>query len=266
MNISIEEQDTANELVSKFLKYKDILPYANIGVRNEYLGWVADFQLKDSKNNTIKLDLSAANDLFLLFVLAVVWSRTGQWENSAFFVSYLKTEGKDSVSFWIDESEVQREEDARTEAALNISRELTGHKPRKKVSFRRDIYTSIHLLAKKWSQILQKLEESENAKDFEIFMEYIRNIEGLGVGQRKMLIKIPLVLRELKCQGIYENISGDFCCVPDARVYDAGKSLNIKIPTANNLDNLKVSSTKIYRLFGDLYDLPLFAYEDLKNL
>jgi hypothetical protein len=93
----------------------------------------------------------------------------------------------------------------------------------------------------------------------------MREIEGLGVGDRKMLIKIPLILRELRCQNIYENISGELCCVPDARVFDAGKELNLKIPRTGNLENLIVSSTKIYKLFGDLYDIPLFAYNDLKN-
>jgi hypothetical protein len=82
---------------------------------------------------------------------------------------------------------------------------------------------------------------------------------------RKMLIKIPLILRELRCQNIFNNISGELCCVPDTRVFEAGKELNLKIPRTGNLENLILSSTKIYQLFGDLYDIPLFAYYDLKN-
>jgi len=52
-------------------------------------------------------------------------------------------------------------------------------------------------------------------------------------------------------------------CVPDARVYDTCKETGIHLPKANNLENLIYSSSKIYKLFADLYDLPLFAYNDL---
>ena len=264
MTISNEEIIIANDLIRKFLKYKDELPYANIGDKNEYLGWVAYFQLTDSKSNAIKLDLTQNDDLFLLFVLAVVWSRTGQWENSAFFVSYLKITKKNTPTFWKISHNISEEIINKDSSVDFISNELKGHIPRRKISFRKDIFKSIQLLANNWDEIVQKLEESEKAKDFEIFMRFMRSIGGLGVGDRRILIKIPLILRELRCQHIYNNISGNFCCVPDARVYKAARSLNIKIPVTSNLDNLKKSSAKIYRLFGDLYDLPLFAYEDLK--
>lgn len=266
MKITTEEREIANELIEKFLKHKNSLPYANIGLENEYLGWVEDFHLIDHNNNKLKLDLNDNNDLFLLFVLAVVWSRTGPWENSAYFVSYLKINKKDTIDFWTNKSNIEKEEENREQSAIKISDQLKGINPRKKISFRKDIFFSIHLLAKNWSQILDKLDESEKANNFEIFMEFIRSINGLGVGQKKILIKIPLILRELRCQKIYSNISGELCCVPDARVNEAGKSLNIKIPVTSNLDNLKKSSAKIFRLFGNLYDLPLFAYEDLKNI
>jgi hypothetical protein len=48
----------------------------------------------------------------------------------------------------------------------------------------------------------------------------MRSFKGLETGQKSMLIKISLVMRELRCQ-LYPSISGEFCCVPDARVYDA---------------------------------------------
>ncbi len=263
MNITINERKVAEELIEKFLEHKDNLPYANISSENEYLGWVSDFNLTDKKDNIIKLNLKDNNDLFLLFVLAVVWSRPNRWENSAFFVSYLIIHKIDSVEYWANELNYTIEEEKREEAAIDILNQVKGIIPRTKISFRKDIYLSIHLLAKNWTDIIQKLNYSQKINDFGIFMDFIRNIKGLGFRQNRILIKIPLILRELRCQSIYSNISGEFCCVPDKRVYEAAKSLNIKIPVTNNLENLKKSSTKIYRLFGNLYDLPLFAYEDL---
>ena len=266
MKITELEKIVADELINNFLIFKNELPYANIGENNKYKGWVNNFNLSTSSGQTIKLDLKKDNDLFLLFVLAIVWSRTGQWENSAFFVSYLRINKKDNVSYWSENNNITYEKNNRIESAKITSESLTGHVPRRKISFRKDIFNSIFLLATKWEEIKDILHKSEKQKDFRIFMTYMREIEGLGVGVRKMLIKIPLILRELRCQNIYKNISGELCCVPDARVFDAGKELNIKIPRTGNLENLILSSTKIYELFGDLYDIPLFAYNDLKRL
>jgi len=265
MIITKEEKDVANNLIESFLKNKSKLPYANIGPNNEYLGWVNDFNLTDSNNKKIYLDLNNSNDLFLLFILAIVWSRSGPWENSAFFVAYLKVNKKDTIEYWSDQSNYKKEDESRVYSAKKISSQLKGIIPRKKISFRQDIFSSVHILARKWPNILTSLQTSERKNDFKIFMRYVRSIEGLGVNNRRILIKITLILRELRCQNIYSNISGELCCVPDARVYEAAKKLEIKIPITNNIENLTKSSTKIYRLFGDLYDLPLFAYDDLKK-
>lgn len=263
-NIIDKEREISNLLISKFLEQKNNISYANIGPRDEYLGWVLDFNLKHNNCHRIGLDLRKENDLFLLFVLAVVWSRSGQWENSVYFVSYLKTSKKDTKKYWSNELNYIEEEAVREKNAKEISSELSGIIPRVKVSFRKDIFSSIYVLAEKWDEILDLLKASDNEKDFTIFMKYFREIEGLCFGNKKMLIKIPLILRELRCQNIYSNISGDLCCVPDKRVIETAEKLKIIIPRPTNLTNLIKSSQKIYSLFGDLYDLPLFAYEDLQ--
>ncbi len=265
MVISENEKIASKSLINKLLAHKEKLPYINIGSNNEYLGWVADFKLKDNEGQKIFLDLHHENDLFLLFILAIIWSRTGIWENSAYFVSYLKLNGKDNVDFWISKENCVKEEELRKRSAARIINELKCHTPpRKKISFRKDIFPSINILAQHWQRILNKMEISEKQHDFKIFMEYMRSIEGLGVGNRRILIKIPLILRELRCQKIFSNITGDLCCVVDGRVHEAGDSLKIALSKPTDLQSLIESSAKIYTLFGDLYDLPLFAYNDLE--
>ncbi|MBO0950883.1 hypothetical protein [Fibrella forsythiae] len=263
MIITSSERASADKLTALFLKHKAHLAYANTGIDNSYSGWVSDFRLSDDAGNRIRLDLRDDQDLFLLFVLAIVWSRTGPWENSAFFVAQLKTLQKHDPLYWSAKSNCDSECAQRHLAAAEAVTRLTGYASRKKVSYRADIYNSIHILASRWPQIRAVLEQSNSTGDFHLFMEYMRGIEGLGVGSKKMLIKIPLILRELRCQGIYQNILGEHCCVPDARVVDAAKELHIKLPIATTYTGLKASSAKIYQLFGDLYDLPLFAYPDL---
>lgn len=260
---SQKEKNLADNLISSFLQEKNRLPYANLDPLNRYSGWVTDFHLSFPDGTPMTLDLRKSKDEFLLFILAIVWSRTGPWENSAFFVSYLKMQKLDDIGFWQDESNYLEECNNREQSALLATQTILGITPRKKVSFRKDIYRSIHLLAKSWKEIKDAIDSSETRQNFYPFMSCMRGIIGLGVGNNRMLIKIPLILRELRCQHIYSGISGEYCCVPDARVYDACKDLGISLPKVNSLDTLIVASAKLYQLFGDLYDLPLFAYYDL---
>ena len=53
MIISEEERRVASNLIDNFLKNKSKLPYANIGLKNEYLGWVNDFNLTDINQQKI---------------------------------------------------------------------------------------------------------------------------------------------------------------------------------------------------------------------
>lgn len=80
-----------------------------------------------------------------------------------------------------------------------------------------------------------------------------------------MRIKIPLILRELRCQSVFSNIPGELCCVPDERVKVTSKELGITIPNVTSINSLLKASKVIYDNFGDLYDIPLFAYEDIKD-
>lgn len=158
----------------------------------------------------------------------------------------------------------------RAKNACKIQRQLIGFNPRGRISFRIDIFESMNILAENWNEIRKCLENSNKTGDYTSFMKYLRDIEGLAGKSRRMNIKIPLVLRELRCQNIYDNIPGELCCVPDERVYEACKNLDIKLPKfrKRDIDELIDISGIIYGLFGDLYDLPLFAYEEpeIKNI
>ncbi|MEI8376943.1 MAG: hypothetical protein WCF95_00230 [bacterium] len=244
-------------MIDAVIKNKDYLPYVNLDDNNDYKGWVDNFNLKNSNNEQMRLDLSKEEDLFLLFVLASAWSKTGPWENAAYFTAYLKFANKSDIELWLNQDFIGEEICQKEYNAHSIIKEYTGIESRKKVSFRKDFYLSVGVIARQWHEIKEKLLESNQKSDYIIFIDYIRQIKGLGTKDKSMRIKIPLILRELRCQKIYPNIEGAYCCVPDERVKSSAKELGIKLPN----DFLKASKV-IYENFGDLYDIPLFAYNE----
>lgn len=254
-----------DKLIEAVINNKDNLIYININENNQYKGWVSNFNIKLPSGEDMKLDLKNEDDLFLLFVLASSWSKTGPWENAALFTTYLKVNKKYDINLWMNEDFVNTEIENRANNAKDIVDMCEGILPRKKVSFRKDYYSSVSILAKHWEEIKLVLDESSKKEDYMIFVDYISQIEGLGSGKNKMRIKIPLILRELRCQNAYENIPGELCCVPDERVKVSSQELGIELPNINSLKGLFRASKVVYDNFGDLYDIPLFAYEDLKE-
>lgn len=254
-----------DKLIATIIKNKTNLAYVNINDNNEYMGWIHNFNIKTVTGENVCLNLFKEKDLFLLFVLASSWSKTGPWENAAFFITYLKLTSKDDINLWLDSEFVNNEIRNSIQNSNYITEVCTGLTPRKKVSFRKDYYSSVVVIAENWDEIKQHLERASQEGDYWIFIEYISSIEGLGAGKNKMRIKIPLILRELRCQKIYDNIPGELCCVPDERVKLSSKEIGINLPTITSIKSLFKASKIIYDNFGDLYDIPLFAYEDIKD-
>lgn len=282
MKLKNRAKISTEELRDLFISHANKLSYAKLDKKNKkYCGWVSDFGLKFKDEKKIELKLDQENDRFLLFVLAVVWSRTGQWENAAYFVSYLIHHGapKNTKEYWKilkncnKEREIKKVSAPKTQADASMksksSDSLKKEGPRSAISFRKDIFKSINILARKWDDIeneLKKLRgQKSNADGWIGFMNYLRGIEGLGGGKKKIFMKIPLILRELRCQG-WKEIPGEFCCVVDARVIKACEEVDIELSKhSSNINGLIRNSKKVYAKFGDLYDIPLFAYKDLKK-
>jgi hypothetical protein len=238
--------------------------------KRKYLGWVASSSNK--KNKSLELNLKNESELFLLFVLASAWSATGQWENAATLVYTLKNdvEGGKIPEKWITNKNMAEE----CNTAVQKNAEIFS--PRKRIKkIRSDIYFAIKNIAKNWTEIKSILSKCDASGDWAEFFYQIREIKGVAPDKnekKKLLIKIPLILREMRCQEVYQNIPGELCCVPDARVVDQIKKYNISAETnikelsstrPATVESLINSSKKIYSIFGDLYDMPLFAAEDI---
>lgn len=249
-------------LIEQFEANAHKLTYARIE-NGRYLGWVSDLGLVNANGNHLGLDLDNEKDRFLLFVCAIAWSRPGFWENAVYLTAFLKDSDLTDVKEWRKDSFIRSQVVSRKENALKARNAFKGINPRKAISFRSDIFKSIQILAKNWSELNEKLNEVSKTGDFYAFAFYLRSIKGLGVGKNKMLIKIPLILRELRCSGFYPNIPGELCCIPDKRVKDSANKLGFSLPSNTSLEIVFRSSKIIFSLFGDYYDMPLFAYDDI---
>lgn len=238
-----------------------------------YTGWVGPTKISD--HPTLTLHLESENDQFLLFCLASAWSATGPWENAATLIYTIKYHCPTyaNPNSWIGEVAFEN-------TKAHVSQEFECHRdvfsPRKSSVIRKDIFPAFGRIANKWSDIQFLLKSAAETSSWERFIHELRDIKGLAPGssgEKKLLIKIPLILRELRCQNIFENIPGELCCVPDARVIDVIKifqkdpdfdlTCGLKAYRPSDANSLISSSKAIYRIFGDLYDLPLFAAEDI---
>ena len=123
-----------DHLIEAIIRNKQVLQYANLSEDNKYLGWVYDFNIKLPDGQRMYLDLKRDGDLFLLFILASAWSRTGPWENAAYFVTYLKLIHKDDPELWLDRDFVLREMNNRYESCTVLSEMCCDLSSRKKVS------------------------------------------------------------------------------------------------------------------------------------
>lgn len=283
-----------------FNKYKNSVPYANPKYDKStksysYGGWISDFKTYNLKTEKkIYLDLSEEKDLFLLFVLASCWSRTGHYESSAYFVTYLKDQKKDDPDYWKQSTNfVKEKKDCETIKSFIQSNyyQFTT----RSISINTNFIDSTFGIAKNWDNIKAKLNEAntaENKKDgWKEFMIYMNSLEGLAGGcgfyndgtvrkvpsknnkgesillNSKMVIKIPLILREMRVAKLYEDIPGEYCCVPDARVCKTVKQAfsDIKLGGHGTINSLIKSSSTIYKEFKDWYDVPLFAYYDIQS-
>lgn len=205
---------------------------------NSYKGWIVDLNIILPGNEKMYLDLNIESDLFLLFILASSWSKTGPWENAAYFITYLKYNKKHNINLWIDDEFVHNKMNNRAIQAKNTVNLCDGIIPRKKVSFRKDYYSSVAILARNWEKIKNNLEESSSTGNYLAFIKFINNIEGLGAGNNRMRIKILLILRKLRCQKIYSNTPGELCCVPDERVLSSAEIIGIKLPRISSINNM----------------------------
>lgn len=146
--------ENIEKLKSKVIENNRKLPYINLTENNTYAGWVKDFHIYNRETKeTVSLDLHNGNDMFCLFAMASCWSKTGQWENGACFILYIKMMQYDNPNLWMDKNFVDQEIKLRENSAQQVCKNyVIPERPinstkRKKIYFRSDFYKSTSIIA-----------------------------------------------------------------------------------------------------------------------
>lgn len=235
-----------------------------------YRGWVRDFGY-DVKGNTLFLDLQDDSNWWPLFLLAIGWSYTGQWENSSAFLGVLKDLDLLQYEKWQELGAIEILENAQ----MHLKKLLHSSSPfpfpwntlprqHRRVSFPNNWKLGMGKAIEVWPEA-RKLFAAAISGDIS-GAEFIRRFreaplfEGLAsktvVSKARIKVKIPLILRELRTQG-YNMIEAKYCAIPDSRVMDVRDRLGLY----SSQDFLELV-TQIGEVYGDFYDMPLFEFAD----
>lgn len=260
---------------------------AQLDPTGSYKGWVSDFGYTLVDGRSFSLDLSDSRQWWPLLLLAVGWSYSGQWENSAAFLGVLAELDFLDYSKWqpgtqdhIDQRLAQAKAHleqrlATLDRAATFPFEwLPGRTPpsRKRVFFPSSWRYGMRRAVEIWPQVSRLLSETcdgsiSGADFFQAMMEdpYLAGLSGIsGRENRRMIVKLPFLLRELRAQGA-EGIEGAYCSIPDQRVKDMRQTLGLPNGALTSCYGLSRATRRLWEDFGDLYDLPLFAFWDYCN-
>jgi hypothetical protein len=264
MPISALEWNMAGLLTLQVSNHHSYLPYANYH-NSVNKGWVIDFHLRNWDGKPIRLNLHRERDLFILFAFALVRSHRGSWENAVYFATYLKIAEKHDPEFWISVDNVFEEILSRDwHADLTTMAVAPKTLPHHTIHFDEEIFHQLHTLAKKWPAIMDVLNTSKQTKNYRPFLFFMSLIPGLDINPATVSVMVPQILKELKCQELHPDVPGPMCCVLDRRVLKAAKTVGIRLPQITGPKAYFEAAEKVYSLFPRDFELPLFAYKDLK--
>jgi len=137
------------------------------------------------------------------------------------------------------------------------------------------VFQRLHTIAKEYDFVTETLQIDEilkgnvpklNQNVFPRFDNPRLMIEVKGrnnkiVKNPILRVKVPLILRELKCYNKIE-ISGEYCCVPDTKVKQMMKTIGYGPCLDYDIGSVIHNSKIIYNYFGLHYDLLLFDFSD----
>jgi hypothetical protein len=256
-----------------------------------YKGWFISFKdyafkIDKESEEYFNFDFSKEKDIIALIFLATIWNMppylVGGWENAIGIIAVVYNKNLLDINKWSSQGFIESvNENGFKDKFTQAMNSIDTLKPnilysRGKLSLKwgeEGIFQRLHIIAKEYSFLRETLQIDEILKDnvpkldekvFSIYDNPRLKIDAKGnnntVVKKSLLeVKIPLILRELKCYNKID-ISGEYCCVPDSRVKKMMKIIGYKPHPGDDIDHIIKNSKTIYKYFGPFYDLPLFDF------
>ena len=219
-----------------------------------YAGWVSAMHGGTVDGSPVHWDLNRRDRRFGLYLLASAWSRAGRWEGGARAALAMASEPTRFLNptTWTDDDAAGAFSELQVIAATRVR--IPGGRPAR---LRSDCVSSFFAVAVNLDHIETTMADLRSGRmNASAAFRLLRSIKGTAARGNCWNIKLPLIFRELRCQG-WREIPGDLCCVPDVRVRRTYRRLGHRLPT-----DVRAASRIIYRDFGDLYDIPAFLFPD----
>ncbi|AKB33045.1 hypothetical protein MSSIH_2355 [Methanosarcina siciliae HI350] len=245
-----------------------------------YKGWFEEYPMKFDKEaeENFNFDFNKEKDIIALIFLATIWNMPNyRWENSVGLVAVLHKENLLDIEKWSSQSFIESlDKNELVSKMNNLGSELLGYRGNLYIKGGKDgVFQRLNIVAREYDFLRETLQIDEILKgnvpklDHNIFPKFdnprlmveVKGKNNNTIRKPVLRVKVPLILRELKCCNKIE-ISGEYCCVPDTKVKQMMKIIGynpcLDYDTSSVINNSKI----IYKYFGSHYDLPLFDFSD----
>lgn len=248
---------------------------------NGYKGWFEEYPIKFDKEDeeNFNLDFSKEKDIIALIFLATAWNVPHyRWENAVGLVAVLYKEDLLDIGEWSSQNVIDAfDRNYLAQEMNNLGSECLGCRGNLYIKGGKDgVFERLHIVAKEYNLLKETLQIDEilNGKippilDHSIFPKFddprltieVNWKDNRTVKKPILRVKVPLILRELKCYKRVD-VSGEYCCVPDTKVKQVMKTIGYKPRLDYSYSSVIHNSKIIYKYFGLHYDLPLFDFSE----
>jgi len=247
---------------------------------DSYKGWFEEYPLKFDKEDKedFNFDFSKEKDIMALIFLATIWNMPNyRWENAVGLVAVLYKKNLLDVGKWISQGFIESLNKAELVLEMNNLGSNNCFLYENGRLFIKDgkygIFQRLHIVAKEYDFLKETLQidgilKGNNPQlDYNIFPRFdnprlmieVKRKNNKIVKTPILRVKVPLILRELKCYNKID-ISGEYCCVPDSKVKQMMKTIGYDPYLDSDTSSVIHNSKIIYKYFGLHYDLPLFDF------
>jgi hypothetical protein len=245
----------------------------------KYGGWFNAFPVIFNKetNENFQFNFRNEKDIIVLIFLATIWNIPNyKWENAVGLVGVLYNKNMLNIKEWDSRNFIDNLDKKLLENDMNNLDSNLYMRGRLYIKSGADgVFERLYKISSAYDYLKDILKIDDILKGNKpqigrtIFYKFDNEklkIDSKGrnykiIKKPLLRVKVPLILRELKCAGAID-IEDKYCCVPDTRVRKMMIIIGYPQEDGLDIDSVIKNSEIINKYFGSYYDLPLFDFAD----